>query len=92
MSIEQLQQEFDSAISSEEVENIEKVLIKFDQFCREQVESESDTEAKRALIHQLISVENHWRQEIFQLKAKVQGKIADIKSNGKKINKYLNSF
>ncbi len=92
MNISQLQQDFDSAIASEEMEEISKVLNEFDQFCRQQVESQTDIEQKRQLIISLIAVEKRWQEEILQFKAKVRGKIADIKSNTKKINKYLTSF
>lgn len=92
MTLDQLQQQFSEAIESQQAENIEQVLIEFDQFCRQQVEAETEVEAKRTLLNQLITVEKEWENEILQLKAKVREKIADIKSNGKKINKYLTSF
>lgn len=92
MTIAQLQQDFKSAIASEEVDNISKVLLEFDSFCREQVEAETDLAQKKQLIEDLLQVEKQWQQEILQLKAKVREKIADIKSNGKKINKYLTSY
>lgn len=92
MTISQLQQDFKQAIDSEEVENIEKVLLNFDAFCREKVEAESDLAQKKQLIEDLLQVEKQWQQEILQLKAKVREKIADIKSNGKKISKYLTSY
>lgn len=92
MTIAQLKQDFKAAIDSEEAENIEKVLLNFDTFCRTHVEAETDLAQKRQLIEDLLQVEKQWQQEILQLKAKVRGKIADIKSNGKKINKYLTSY
>lgn len=92
MTIAQLQRDFKSAIESEEVENIDKVLTDFDSFCRTQVEAENDLALKRRLIEDLLEVEKQWKEEILQLKAKVRGKIADIKSNGKKISKYLTSY
>lgn len=92
MTIAQLQQDFKSAIKSEEVDNISKVLLEFDSFCREQVVAETDLALKKQLIEDLQQVEKEWKEEILQLKAKVRGKIADIKSNGKKISKYLTSY
>lgn len=92
MTIVQLQQDFKAAIDSEEAENIEKVLLEFDSFCKKEVEAESDVALKRQLIEDLLKVENQWEREILQLKAKVRGRIADIKSNSKKISKYLTSY
>jgi molecular chaperone GrpE (heat shock protein) len=92
MSIAQLQQEFKDALASENVEEIDSVLKAFDLYCRTSVESEHNAESKKQLIVQLETVQKQWQSEILQLKAKVRGNIADIKSNGKKINKYLTSF
>lgn len=92
MTIIDLQQGFAEAIASEDVDQLSKVLIEFDQFCRVEVEAETDLHSKKKLIEDLMAVEQSWQKEILQLKAKVRGKIADIKSNGKKINKYLTSF
>ncbi len=92
MTIIDLQQGFAEAIASEDVAQLSKVLIEFDQFCRVEVEAETDLQSKKKLIEDLMAVEQSWQKEILQLKAKVRGKIADIKSNGKKINKYLTSF
>jgi len=77
---------------TEDADVIGKVLIEFDAFCRREVEAQTDPEQKKQLIEELIIVQKNWQEEILQLKAKVRGKIADIKSNGKKINKYLTSF
>lgn len=92
MSIAQLQQQFASAMASEEPESIEQVLKDFDDYCRKNVDAEQNPAAKKELIEQLVIVQKTWNSEILQLKAKVRGNIADIKSNGKKINKYLTSF
>lgn len=92
MTITQLQHDFAEAIRSEDTEAVTKILNEFDHFCREQVESETDLDNKKKLIEDLLQVEQGWQREILQLKAKVRAKIADIKSNGKKINKYLTSF
>lgn len=92
MTITKLQRSFAEAITSEDMEQLSQVLVEFDQFCRNQVEAEADLVNKKKLIEDLMEVEQSWQKEILQLKAKVRGKIADIKSNGKKINKYLTSF
>lgn len=92
MSILELKQQFAAAIASEEPENIEQALKNFDDYCRKSVEAEQDPVEKKQLIEQLVIVQKSWNSEILQLKAKVRGNIADIKSNGKKINKYLTSF
>ena len=92
MTITKLQRSFAEAVASEDMEQLSQVLVEFDQFCRNQVEAETDLVNKKKLIEDLMKVEQSWQKEILQLKAKVRGKIADIKSNGKKINKYLTSF
>ena len=92
MTITKLQRSFAEAVASEDMEQLSQVLVEFDQFCRNQVEAETDLVNKKKLIEDLMEVEQSWQKEILQLKAKVRGKIADIKSNGKKINKYLTSF
>ena len=92
MTITKLQRSFAEAVDSEDMEQLSQVLVEFDQFCRNQVEAETDLVNKKKLIEDLMEVEQSWQKEILQLKAKVRGKIADIKSNGKKINKYLTSF
>lgn len=92
MSIAELQQDFARALESKDVEKMTLLVEQFDQFCRNEVESQTDLDKKKELIEQLLQIESDWQTEILQLKAKVRGKMADIKSNGKKINKYLNSF
>lgn len=92
MKLNELQHNFAQAIAVEDMEKLSQVLIEFDQFCRREVPAETNVRSKKQLIEDLIVIEQHWQQEILQLKAKVREQIADIKSNGKKINKYLTSF
>ena len=92
MSLKQLQSEFDNAIQTQDAKQLEKVLVGFDNFCRSEIEVQSDIQQKEILIKKLIQTEKDWQSKILQLKSKVRDNIADIKSNGKKINKYLTSF
>ncbi|NVK24685.1 MAG: hypothetical protein HWE10_07140 [Gammaproteobacteria bacterium] len=87
-----LHQRFEEAAKEEDAEKLASLLSEFDVFCREQVESQNDDTEKEQLIRQLLNTQQSWQSKILQLKSKVQQKIADIKSNGKKINKYLTSY
>jgi len=92
MSLQQLNNEFNQAIEARDEKGLEVILTNFDRFCRTQVEAESNPESKAQLIQQLLNTQKDWQSKILQLKSKVRDNIADIKSNGKKINKYLTSF
>ena len=91
-SLSSLNSAFNQAINARDDEMLGTILADFDKFCRTQVEAESDPEVKAALIQQLLNTQKDWQSKILQLKSKVRDNIADIKSNGKKINKYLTSF
>lgn len=91
-NLTELQNKFADAIKSEQVSEIESVLSDFDQYSRSKVEQETNAESKKALIEQLLKTHEQWQKQILQLKAKVRENLADIKSNGKKINKYLTSY
>lgn len=90
--VTQLTKRFDEAIAKQENEIISDLLQRFDEVSRLLIESETDLDKKREIIQSLVKTHDDWQQKLLQNKAKVQGELADIKSNGKKINKYLTSF
>ena len=92
MTLSGLQKAFDDAVISEDSDKLQALLSEFDQFCRTEVESIDEQQEKKQRIEQLMNTQKDWQSKILQLKSKVRENIADIKSNGKKINKYLTSY
>ena len=92
MTLSVLQKAFDDAVISEDSDKLQALLSEFDQFCRIEVESIDEQQEKKQRIEQLMNTQKDWQSKILQLKSKVRENIADIKSNGKKINKYLTSY
>lgn len=88
----ELEQVFNDAVTSGNVESIQVILESFDKTCRRLVEQETDQDKKRKLVNTCIIMQKSWQSQIIKLKAKVKGELADIKSNGKKIQKYLTSY
>lgn len=91
-NLDLLQQQFSDAIKTAEAEKIHHVLTDFDQLCRLLVEQEHDEVKKKTIINNCLQVQKDWQSQIIKLKAKVKADLADIKSNGKKIQKYLTSY
>lgn len=87
-----LEQTFNKAISSCDVEELQQVLESFDKKCKQLIEQETDQNTKKALINTCMQRQQNWQEKIIELKAKVKRELADIKSNGKKIQKYLTSY
>lgn len=92
ISLSSLQNAFEQALKDESSEKLAELLTGFDNFCRNEVEATEAPEQKQQLIEQLMNTQKDWQSKILQLKSKVRENIADIKSNGKKINKYLTSY
>lgn len=92
MTLSSLQNEFEQAIKDESSVKLEVLLNEFDAFCRREIEATEEQQKKQQLIQQLMNTQKDWQSKILQLKSKVRENIADIKSNGKKINKYLTSY
>lgn len=90
--LQELKLAFASAIKEAESDSIQKVLTSFDQTCRLLIEQETDHASKKQLIETCLMMQKSWEQEIIKLKAKVKGEMADIRLNGKKIQKYLTSY
>ena len=91
-NLDKLEQEFSSALESADVAVIEPVLADFDKQCRLLIEQETDEYKKKQLIESCLAMQKDWQLKIIKLKAKVKGELADIKSNAKKIKKYLTSY
>jgi len=91
-NLDTLEQNFASALESADDKVILQVLTSFDEQCRLLIEQESDDIKKKQLIERCLKIQNDWQLKIIKLKAKVKGELADIKSNGKKIKKYLTSY
>ncbi|WP_299270989.1 hypothetical protein [uncultured Psychrosphaera sp.] len=92
VELDNLKQDFKSALESAEVERIQQVLESFDNTCRLLIEQEEDLNTKKVIIQTCLQLQKSWELQIIQLKAKVKGELADIKNNGKKIKKYLTSY
>jgi hypothetical protein len=88
----ELTQAFASAVKSEKADEIQKVLVSFDKTCRLLIEQETSQTNKKQLIETCLTLQKSWELEINQLKAKVKDEMADIRLNGKKIQKYLTSY
>jgi hypothetical protein len=90
--LDNLKQDFKSALESAEAARIQQVLESFDKTCRLLIEQEEDLNTKKVIIETCLQLQKSWELQIIQLKAKVKGELADIKNNGKKIKKYLTSY
>ena len=90
--LDTLEQDFASALERADDKVILQVLTSFDELCRFLIEQESDDIKKKQLIERCLTMQNDWQSKIIKLKAKVKGEMADIRSNGKKIKKYLTSY
>lgn len=91
-NLETLENDFASALESADDKVIMQVLTNFDEQCRRIIEQESDDLKKKQIIERCLAMQNDWQSKIIKLKAKVKGEMADIRSNGKKIKKYLTSY
>lgn len=90
--IDKLSLKFQQAMSAQDIDAVSEILTEFDQYSRQVVEKEENLADRAQQITELLAIHDNWQLQLLQLKAKVKDKLADIKSNGKKINKYLTSY
>ena len=82
--------EFKSALEEQNIEQIEAVLVKFDLFSREVAESETEIEVKQQQLTKCLQLHDEMQDALEGIKMEIQKRLASARSNGKKINKYLN--
>ncbi|GAA0290855.1 hypothetical protein GCM10009128_06540 [Psychrosphaera haliotis] len=85
-----IKSDFDSALNSKDVEQLESVLNRFDESCKTEIESEADILKKEVLIKQCITLHKQIEADLLKARHEIREQIHSAKTNGKKINKYLN--
>ena len=84
-----LKKDFDKALVSRELETLDELVSKFDSVARQLVETAND-EDKGEMISECIALHDLMEQQLIAAKDAINKEIVDARSNGKKINKYLN--
>ena len=85
-----LKGDFESLLSSKDLDGLEKLLVKFDEACKKVIEQESDSTEKAKVIEQCMNLHDQFEKGLLSAKQDVREQIYNAKANGKKINKYLN--
>lgn len=85
-----LEADFKSAMESNDIASIESILVDFDKTSKEAINSENDVVKKEELIRACIRLHDEFELSLLTTKKQIQEQMHSAKTNGKKINKYLN--
>ena len=85
-----ISKEFKSALRENNIEEIEATLVKFDKLSRDVAEQDIDVDIKQEQLSACLKLHDEMNEALEDIKLEIQKRLANARSNGKKINKYLN--
>ena len=85
-----ISKEFKSALRENNIEEIEATLVKFDKLSRDVAEQDIDVDIKQDQLSACLKLHDEMNEALEDIKLEIQKRLANARSNGKKINKYLN--
>ncbi len=88
--VETIKQRFEKALLERDSVVLENVLQDFDEECRAMLKEDIDPITQTKMIEQCLALHNELESGLDKVKSEIQHELLNAKSNGKKINKYLN--
>lgn len=82
--------EFKDALRDNNIEEIEATLVKFDKLSRNVAEQDIAVDIKQTQLSACLKLHDEMNEALEGIKLEIQKRLANARSNGKKINKYLN--